>query len=173
MMTPRLRKFALTAHVTCSVGWLGSVMCFLALAVAGLTSPDDQRARAFYLAMEVTAWFVIVPLSIASPVTGVVQSLGTSWGLFRHYWVLAKLLVTIPATVALLLHMRPIGRLAEAAAEAALSGNDLRGIRVQLVANAGAALAVLLLATTLSVYKPRGLTPYGRRRHVQSRPRTG
>jgi hypothetical protein len=36
-MTPRLRKFALTAHVTSSVGWLGAVAAFLALAVAGLT----------------------------------------------------------------------------------------------------------------------------------------
>lgn len=173
MMTPHLRKFALTAHVTCSVGWLGAVAGFLALAVAGLTSPDDQRVRASYLAMDVTAWYVIVPLSLASPLTGVVQSLGTPWGLFRHYWVLAKLIITIPATVVLLLHMQPIGRLAAVAAEATLLGSDLRGLRVQLVANAGAALVVLLVATTLSVYKPRGLTPCGRRRqHEPSKPRT-
>ena len=54
-MTPRLRKFALTAHVTCSVGWLGAVAGFLALAVAGLTSQDAQMVRAAYLAMELTA----------------------------------------------------------------------------------------------------------------------
>jgi hypothetical protein len=30
-MTPRVSKFALTAHVTSSVGWLGSVAAFLAL----------------------------------------------------------------------------------------------------------------------------------------------
>jgi len=34
-MTPRLRKFVLTAHVTLSVGWLGAVAGFLALAIAG------------------------------------------------------------------------------------------------------------------------------------------
>ncbi len=37
-MTPGLRKFARTAHVTSSVGWLGAVAGFLALAAAGLTS---------------------------------------------------------------------------------------------------------------------------------------
>jgi hypothetical protein len=163
-MTPRLRKFALTAHVTSSVGWLGAVAGFLALAVAGLTSQDALMVRAAYLAMELTSWFVIVPLSLASPLTGLVQSLGTTWGLFRHYWVLAKLLITIPASIVLLLHMQPIGRIAGVAAETTLSSADLGGLRIQLVANAGAALLVLLVATTLSVYKPRGRTRYGRRK---------
>jgi hypothetical protein len=84
-MTPRPRKFALTAHVACSVGWLGADVGFLALAVAGLTSQDAQLVRAAYLAMELTTWFVIVPLAFASLLTGLVQALGTKWGLFRHY----------------------------------------------------------------------------------------
>src|SRR5712692_4662848 len=120
-MTPRLRKFALTAHLTSSVGWLGAVAGFLALAVAGLTSQDAQMVRAAYLAMDLTAWFVIVPLSFASPLTGIVQSLGTTWGLFRHYWVLVKFLITIPSTILLLVHLRPIGHLARVVAETTLS----------------------------------------------------
>ncbi|MGI9077437.1 MAG: hypothetical protein ACR2G6_08915 [Gemmatimonadaceae bacterium] len=167
-MTPGVRKFALTAHVTSSVGWLGAVAGFLALAVAGLTSQDAQMVRAAYLAMELTSWFVIVPLSLASPLTGLVQSLGTTWGLFRHYWVVAKLLMTIPASIVLLLHMQPISRIADVAAETTLSSTDLGGLRIRLVANAGAALLVLLVATTLSVYKPKGRTPYGRlKQHEQ------
>jgi hypothetical protein len=79
-MTTRVRKFALTAHVTSSVGWLGAIACLLALTVAGLTSEDAQRVRAAYLATELTAWFVIIPLSLASPLTGRVMSLGTTWG---------------------------------------------------------------------------------------------
>jgi len=78
-MTPRLRKFALTAHVTSSVGWLGAVAGSLALAVAALTSQDAQMVRAAYLAMELTGWFVLVPLALASLLTGLVQSLGTKW----------------------------------------------------------------------------------------------
>ncbi|MCA1611082.1 MAG: hypothetical protein ABR610_08630 [Thermoanaerobaculia bacterium] len=164
-MTPRLRKFALTAHVTSSVGWLGAVAGFLALAVAGLASQDAQRVRAAYLAMELIGWLVIVPLSVASLLTGLIQALGTTWGLFRHYWVLIKLLITILATVLLVVHMRPTSYVAGVAARMTLSGADLRGLRIQLVADAGAALLVLLVATTLSVYKPRGLTRYGRRQY--------
>ena len=50
-MTPGLRKFALTTHVTSSVGWLGAVGAFLALAIAGVGSEDAQIVRAAYLAM--------------------------------------------------------------------------------------------------------------------------
>jgi hypothetical protein len=72
-----------------------------------LTSNDVLRVRAAYLAMHVTGWFVIVPLSFASPLTGFVQSLGSTWGLFRYYCVLIKSLITIPATLLLCLHMPP------------------------------------------------------------------
>ena len=166
-MTPRLRKFALTAHVTSSVGWLGAVAAFLALAIAGLTSRDAQIVRSAYLSMELTGWFVIVPFSLASLVTGLVQSLGTTWGLFRHYWILAKLLISIFATILLLVHMQPVSHVASVAADTTLSSGDLRGLRIQLLADAGAALVVLLVATTLSVYKPQGRTPYGRKQDEQ------
>ncbi|TIX58103.1 MAG: hypothetical protein E5V28_12495 [Mesorhizobium sp.] len=163
-MTPGLRKFALTAHVASSVGTLGAVAGFLALAVAGLASKDLQTVRAAYLAMELTAWYVIVPLVLVSLVTGLVQSLGTNWGLFRHYWVLAKLLLNILVTVVLLLQLNLIGYLADIAAETTFSSADLRDLRISPVIHAAGGLLVLLLPVALSLYKPRGLTPYGWRK---------
>ena len=58
-MPPRLRTFALTVHVTVSVGWLGAVAAFLAFGVVGLTSRDEQTVRGAYLVMEPAAWFVL------------------------------------------------------------------------------------------------------------------
>ncbi|WP_308378105.1 hypothetical protein [Streptomyces sp. ISL-98] len=164
LFPPRLRKLTLTLHVTASVGWLGAVAAFLALAVAGLTSTSPQTVRGAYLAMDVVGWYVIVPFSVASLLTGLVQSLGTVWGLLRHYLVIAKLLITVIATLLLLVHMQPVGHLADAAARAALAGGELQGMRIQLVADAAAALLVLPAAAALSVFKPRGVTRYGRRR---------
>lgn len=163
-MPPRLRKLALTAHVTTSVGWLGAVAGFLALAIAGLASRDDQTVRAAYVAMDVTAGFVIAPLALAALLTGLVQALGTDWGLFRHYWVVVKLVVTVVATLVLLLQLEPISHLATVAAETTLGAGDLREARLSLVAHAGGGLLVLLVPTTLSLYKPRGLTRYGHRK---------
>src|SRR5258708_19779837 len=106
-MTPGLRKFALTVHVTSSIGLLGSIAAFLALAAAGLINPDALMVRASYLAMAMIARFVIVPLAFASLLTGLIQSLGTPWGLFRPYWVLVNLLLT-PLATALLLAKMPL-----------------------------------------------------------------
>jgi hypothetical protein len=168
-MTPGVRRLALTAHVTSSVGWLGAVAAFLALAVAGLSTADALLARAAYLATEIITWYVIVPLSLASLVTGLISSLGSVWGLFRHYWVLTKLVLTVLATILLVVHTQPIGMVADAAATAASLSADLRHLRIQLVVDAGAAALVLLVATVLAVYKPRGMTRYGQRKQYQQR----
>lgn len=168
-MTPHLRKFVLTAHVTFSVGWLGAVVSFLALALVGLMSNDDRIVRAAYIAMELTTWFVIVPLAIGSLASGLVQSLGTNWGLFRHYWIVAKFLITIVGTILLVVHTRPIGILAGAAKEVLIPISHYRGLQIQLVGDAIAAIVLLLTATTLSLYKPFGLTAYGRRKQAETR----
>jgi hypothetical protein len=163
-MRPGLRKSVLTAHITFSVGWLGAVAAFLALSVSGLISPDAGIVRGSYLAMKLTAWLVIVPFAFASLITGIVQSLGTKWGLFRHYWVLAKLFLTVLATIVLLLKMKVIGYVARVAATTALSSADLGRPRMELVVHAAGGLLVLIVITILSVFKPWGLTRYGRRK---------
>jgi hypothetical protein len=159
-MSPRLSKLMLTTHISFSVGWFGAVAAFLALSIAGLTGHGSELVRSAYLAMELIARFVIVPFCIAAFVSGVIQSLGTSWGLFKYYWIVVKLLLTIAATVVLLVHMQPIDYMAGIASEQFLSANDFRGLRIQLIADAGAALLVLLTTTTISVYKPWGRTPF-------------
>jgi hypothetical protein len=167
-MTSGLRKFALTAHVTSSVGLLGSIAAFLALALAGLTSQDAQMVRAAYPAMALIARFVIVPLTFASLLTGLIQSLGTPWGLFRHYWVLVKLWLTAFAAVVLLVQMELIGEAARLAAETDLSRADLRAAGIQLAVHAAGGLLVLLVPAVISVYKPPGMTRYGwRKQHEQ------
>jgi hypothetical protein len=170
-MTPGVRKLALTAHVTSSVGWLGAVTGFLALAVAGLTSQDPQIVRAAYLMMEPIGWFVLVPLALASLLTGLAQSLGTRWGLFRHYWVLFKLLINLFATIVLLMYMQTLDSLGAVAAETTSPGENLGVLRSPSpVLHAGAAVLLLVVATTLAVYKPAGMTPYGQRKQRDQRP---
>jgi hypothetical protein len=166
-MTPRARKLALTMHVTSSVGWLGAVVAFLALAVAGVTSDDAQLVRAVYLAAEPLTWLVIVPLALASLATGLVQSLGTPWGLFRHYWVVFKLAINVFATIVLLVYTQTVGALADVAADSGAGLDELRG--PTFVLHSSVALVLLLAATVLAVYKPRGMTRYGRRKQDEQR----
>jgi hypothetical protein len=168
-VTPGLRKFALTAHLTCSVGWIGAVVAYLALGISAVTSQDAQTVRAAWIAMELTGWFVMVPLAVAALLTGLVMSLITPWGLFRHYWVLIALALTVFATAILLLHMPTVSSLADVARQA--DDAALQSLGGDLL-HPGLGLVVLLAITVLNVYKPRGLTRYGWRKQQEQRRRT-
>lgn len=169
MMTPALRRFTFTTHITSSIGWVGAVLAFLALAIIGFTSDDPLKVRGAYLLMAPAAWFVLVPLAHASLLSGIVLSLGTTWGLFRYYWVVLKLGITVFATVILLIYMGTFRQMAGVAADPVV---DLEAVRnASPIVHAILALVLLVGATVLAAYKPFGTTAYGERKlHVQRRP---
>ena len=159
MMTPGLRKLWLVIHLALSVGWIGAVVSYLVLGISAVSSNDVETVRAAWIAMDQTGWWAIVPLAIGSLLTGLIMSLGTPWGLFRHYWVLITLALTIFCVAILLLHMPTVSALAQMARTGTAhesQGGDLL--------HPSAGLLVLLVITVLNVYKPRGVTPYGWRR---------
>lgn len=186
-MKPGLRKFTLTIHLGFSVGWIGAVVAYLALVLTAMSLGEPVYVRSTWIALDVIGRYAIVPLAWGSLVTGLIISLGTSWGLFRHYWVLISLVLTVFAIYILVPHMHSVKSLAAAAAET--SEADLAGIPAhaeadhahadaahlagRLVAalegellHAGVGLLVLLAVQVLNVYKPRGLTPYGWRKRA-------
>jgi xanthine/uracil permease len=166
IMKPGVRKFALSAHLTFSGGWIGAVLAYLTLGVIAVTSPDVQTVRAAWTAMELIGWYVIVPLALASLVTGLVMALATKWGLFRHYWVLISFALTVLATVVLLLHMPTVSSMAEIAQEA--EGARLERLGGDL-GHPGIGLVVLLVIQVLNLYKPPGMTRYGWRKQEEKR----
>jgi hypothetical protein len=172
IMTSRLRKFALTAHVTVSVGWLGAAAAFLALAIAALRSAGTETVRGAYVAMEVIGWYVLVPFCLAALVTGLVMSLGTSWGLFRHYWVLLKFVITVISTLVLFGFTRTLSSLGGLAADATLSLDELRSLNQSPALHSGGGVLALLVTTLLAVYKPWGMTRYGLRADRAATPST-
>lgn len=165
-MDSRVRKFVLTTHITVSVGWVGAVGAYLALVVTAWTTQEVLAVRAAWLGMEVIGWYILVPLAIASLLTGLVMALGTRWGVFRHYWVLFSFLLTLLATAVLISHMPTVSFYANLAATADTASRT--GLRGELL-HAGVGLLVLLVITGLNVYKPRGLTPYGQRKLQEQR----
>jgi hypothetical protein len=172
-MTPALRKLTITAHVTFSVGWLGATAAFLVLSIAGLTSHDAEVVRGAYLSMDLISRFVIIPMCFAALATGLLQALGTPWGLFRYYWILVKFGLAIFATFALLVHQFAVmavaaKRISGAAAETLFSA-ELGPLKTELVRAPSLAIVLLLMVTTLGVYKPWGLTRYGRRKQQERR----
>jgi hypothetical protein len=125
---------------------------------------EPQAIRGFYLAMELVGWYIVVPFCIASLATGLVISLGTAWGLLRHYWVLVKFLITVIAALILFGFTQTLALMGDLAADSTLQGDKLRTLKQSPVLHSGGGLLALFITTVLAVYKPWGLTSYGRRK---------
>jgi len=158
-LSQNIRRLNLTSHITFSVGWLGSVVAFFALALVSITSQRIENVRAVCIAMEIVSWYVILPFCIGSFITGLVQSLGTNWGIFKYYWVTVKFILTLGASFLLILHLKPITYLAQQASEIG-SLDKISSTAVDLSIKSAAAIFVLLSLIFVSVYKPWGRIKY-------------
>lgn len=99
--------------------------------------------------------------------------MGTHWGLFRHYWVLIKFLLTVVSIAVLLMHQfTAISEAAKLVSELPAGPPPTTGLRpigFVLLRASGLGVLVLLMITTISVYKPWGRVPYGQREQLQRR----
>ena len=149
----------LAAHVVVSVGWLGVVAAMLVLEIAAATAQEAGTAESAYaLIGDVSSTLVAPPpasFSIAALLTGIVLSLGTRWGLFEHYWILAKLLLTLAVIFSGIFLVDRWIQQASARPEGPAS--------MLLIYTSVAHLLMLGAATVISVYKPWGKTKRGRR----------
>jgi len=156
-LSRRRRAVVLTVHIVMSVGWLGLDGAMVALEVTSLSTVHPAVRAGIATATAVIACWVLVPVVFFSLVSGLVLALSTRWGLARHWWVLAKCGIAAVLTAAGLLFLVP------ALPRILAGGGDPAGMPT-LIARSGA-LVLLLAATGLSVVKPWGKTPHGRRAH--------
>ena len=113
---------------------------------------DTELARGLYRAVETSLW-LSVPLAAVSALSGLLLGLGTPWGVAKHWWVVLKEVAFVPLVVTDLLVVAPSVR---DAAHGITTG--------RLLDPAIAHCVVLALATVVSIVKPFGRTPHGRRR---------
>jgi hypothetical protein len=141
------------------------VVAYLVVALLALDSSDTALLRVAYPLMEQLTWYVILPFNFLSLASGITSSLVSPWGLLRHYWVTTKLILNLVTTLFLLGYTQEIHALVRVANRPVLGADQLQLLREPLnVVHAAVALLLLLIASILAVYKPRGLTRYGYRR---------
>jgi hypothetical protein len=157
ILGPIARKTLLAVHIAVSVGWMGAAAAYVALNVPALTGSDEQSMRAAYLMMPVVADYALVPLAIATVITGIALALGSRWGLLQHYWVTVSLAMTLFAAAILVLHLPAVDDLATRAAD---PEGDVTALGGDLFHSIGG-LVVLSVPLALNVVKPRGLTRRG------------
>ncbi|GGR47708.1 DUF2269 domain-containing protein [Streptomyces netropsis] len=166
-LTRPARRGILVVHVVTSVGWLGLTLGLLVLGITGATTASPQTQAAVYRSMKLFGDWLIIPLSLSALVSGLVLSLGTPWGLARHRWVYLKFWLTLGATLASALSLRPA--LNEAAASVATGDGVAAATSQDLLAAPIVSLSLYVFMTAISVLKPWGLTARGRRHRAARR----
>ncbi|MDX3366271.1 hypothetical protein PV387_09550 [Streptomyces sp. ME02-6987-2C] len=131
--------------------WIGiDIISVVPVAIGWRRAGDDRTAT--YRAL---ADFFVVPLLLAALIagmvcliTGVLLGLATKWALIRYWWVAVKLILNIVACAMMLAFLGPI-------TELSTGEQPLQDIWFVSFLTA-TALALLSLATALSVFKPWG-----------------
>jgi hypothetical protein len=132
----------------------------LVLEIVAMTSRDQGVARAGFMFMEALDRAVSPPAAIATLITGIVLSVGTAWGLFRHRWIVVKLVLTVGVIIT---GVAFVGAWTEEAVAIAARPNldaataaDLGSTSLWLIGAAVAHVLMLGAATVISVFKPWG-----------------
>ena len=157
------RKFVLTLHTTVTGTWIGSVVTYLTLVVVSLAGWADIGLAPTWATLALLGWYVVVPAALSSFASGVAMAWSTTWGLLHHKWVVASLGLTTLGVVVLLSHMPGVTESATLANTASGAEADLHQALWSELLHSGLGLVVLLAIQAINVYKPAGLTTYGRR----------
>ena len=144
-MSPSVRRAVLMLHIIASVGLLGDSAGFLAVAVRAAATDDPALAASSYELLQMFSVVFGIPLSMLSLATGLALGFGTKWGVLRHRWVTAKLLVILSVILVGALVIGP---------SLVLMRDGTGGRATVLVIASGYQVLALVLATGLSVFKP-------------------
>jgi hypothetical protein len=147
-LTPRTRKFLLIVHIAASVALLGSCASIVVTSLAAALSDDDTLAHSAYRLLG-NSRYLGIPFSLVSLITGVLLAVRGRWGLLRYRWTAIKLFALLGV---LLLGAVPQNLVLDPLVDSAAPTDE--GTRWLVPLLAGAQIALLLLATSLSVIKP-------------------
>ncbi len=166
------RRGILVIHLASSIGWLGLDAALVVLGIVGLATDDPVTTRSAFVVDGVLATYLMPVLSLLALVTGIVIAAGTTWGLFRHWWVVVSLVITVAMTAAVLIFLVP--QMRDLANEAAhlTDGTVLTTMhmdRLKLVIAPAAGLILLIFLTGMNVHKPWGRVGAKRQKAVAER----
>jgi hypothetical protein len=156
------RRAVLVAHIASAGAWLGVDVAMAALILTAATA-GDAGTRAFSLqALEIVTVWPLLTCGGTCLLTGIVLALGSRWGLLRYWWVTVKLAINLVLTVLVLVSLRfEIADQAERGRRLA-AGQTVTFDLSNLIYPPTVSPTLLLVAMTLSVFKPWGRIRAGR-----------
>ncbi|MGH3997417.1 MAG: hypothetical protein ACRDTJ_08145, partial [Pseudonocardiaceae bacterium] len=145
----RWRQLTVWLHVLTSVGWM-ALAALLGLAAGSVDRATVTAATSMAHYLDTV---LLAPLANASAATGLVLSLGTAWGLARHWWVVTKFVITlVQLYVGIFILSGALNTMAAAGAES--------DPPIGLLVGAAAMASAIAFQAWLAVAKPGGTEVY-------------
>jgi hypothetical protein len=156
-LSTRTRKLLLLVHIAGAGVWLGLDLA-LGILVATTLTADATGAGAAAASLATIATWPLVIVGLVTLVSGVLLGLGTKYGLVRYRWVLVKLVVNVVLVTLVVLVLWPGLTSLGDAGRAALADGAAPTVTATLVFPPVVSSTALVVAMTLSVFKPWGRT---------------
>ncbi|GIP40677.1 hypothetical protein J31TS4_39570 [Paenibacillus sp. J31TS4] len=154
------KQWIVVIHVLSVVCWLGGAMVMLLL---GLYMQKAENGEQLYYTLENMHLIDVVFVrytALLALFTGIVLSVWTNWGLFKHYWILIKLILTVALIAFGIKYMgawlSQIVRIAQQERSLALSDTAFLNASYSLIGGAAANIVSLIFMTAISYIKPFG-----------------
>lgn len=89
------KQWIITIHVLSVVCWLGGAICMFVLGSYMLLSGNGEQLYYTLDNMHLIDVVLIRYTALVALLSGIVLSIWTQWGLFKHYWIVIKLILTV------------------------------------------------------------------------------
>ncbi|MFE0022813.1 hypothetical protein [Amycolatopsis sp. NPDC059021] len=152
----RTRKAFLVAHIVTAGAWMGMDLALGILVCTALLTSDPGITAGSYRVLELFAGWPMLAASLLCLASGAVLAVGSKYGLFRYWWVFAKLVVNVVMSLLILFVLRPGLNDVAANAQRLAAGDTSLGSPSELLYPVVVAPSLLLFAFVLSVFKPWG-----------------
>ena len=152
------QKFLKAVHLVAVGLWLSCVIVLLVIPVIARNIVTGEELYMYNLIYHFIDMYILTPAAIATLLTGVVYSLFTKWGFFKHGWLVYKWLSTLAIIISGTFYLGPMvtKMLAIVDLKRLTALQDmyyLQGVRIGIWA-AIINTSLLIAAVFLSVYKP-------------------
>ncbi len=157
-MTVFQQKLLKVFHLITASLWLSSVIALALLPIISSPTATGDEIYMYNLTYHFIDMFILTPAALVTLITGLIYSLFTTWGFFRHGWIVYKwivsLLIIITGTfyfgpmVTELLEIADTKRIAALQDQYYMQGHTV-GLYAAIVNT-----SLLVVAVIVSVYKP-------------------
>lgn len=158
MLTASQQKILKTVHLISVSLWLSSVITLIFLPIISRNIASGDELYMYNVVYHFIDMFLLTPAAICTFITGLIYSMLTKWGFFKHGWLIYKWVVTVLIILTGTFYLGPmVTKLLEIAKiqriDALQDQYYVQGETIGLYAAIINSL-LLIVAVLFSVYKP-------------------